>query len=445
MPSICTPAHSERRARALRAVARARLTATWLRLGAVAVSAVVTAALASPAFALVWFVGMVLIIGIEWSVYRGVEARCALGDPPRRVRGLIAWTALQAIWSGAPAVVLWFAPHVPAESLAVIYLIACIVNAAATMRAFPPIALVAMSSLALMLMGLPLAKYVLGGGRDAFDLIPLMGVLLLFGFAYNLWRGLIAADAAQARAEAAALREQQAAAAAADAEKATLRRVNAALRTPLAALQGAGAYLRSAARSAQARAHADAIVHAGETLEAALGDVCMPDAGAAAPTRADPHAIAREAANAFRLAAREKHIELFCDVAPETPAEVELDAVGVRQILIHLLANAVGYTTHGGVRLRVLAQPCGREGWVRLGFVVADTGQGLSRSQLALMLSESSRPGANSEVGAGLSASLRLARRMGATLSAKSELGQGAAFTLSLEAPVLAPARADAA
>jgi hypothetical protein len=117
------------------------------------------------------------------------------------------------------------------------------------------------------------------------------------------------------------------------------------------------------------------------------------------------------------------------------PTSVAMDALRVRQILFNLLANAVRYTQHGGVRVRVTAQVAPLPGRVRLSFAVADTGVGMSRAQLAAIFNRDRI--ANAGDGIGLAISLRLARAMGGTITAKSEPGEGSVFTFIFDAPVV--------
>jgi signal transduction histidine kinase len=300
------------------------------------------------------------------------------------------------------------------------------------------------------LLGLPMASYLLGGAHNAMELVPLVGTLLLIGFGVSLWRSLLASDVAQAQAEAAAIRERQAAAAAAAAKSDMIQRMNAELRTPMAALAGSAEHLMRAATTPQARAHVATLVQAGEVLKLALDDLSDLDRLENGQMRvelkpADPRDLVRGVVGAFRPAAQDKSLELFLDVAPDLPALVDVDAARVRQILFNLVANAVRYTTHGGVRMRVIAQPSAEAGRKRLVFAVADTGPGMSRSQIALLL-QRNRLGAEPEgSGLGLAISLRLAQLMGGKLTVRSELGQGAVFSFVLDVTVLSAAGRSAA
>lgn len=410
--------------------------------------AVVAVAVVGNAGPLIWLAGLVFVLLLDRRIFMRLGARCAAGETPKTA-GLVVWTVVQSVYGNILAVMLWFAPYVPGETLAVIFLCGGLANAAATLRSSHALALAGLGPTVAAMIGLPLADYMIGGMRNAFDLMPLVGAVLLIGFGVNLWRSLLASDAAQAQAEAAVLRERQAAAAAAAAKSDTIQRMNNELRTPMAALIGASEHLRRAAASPEARAHIATLVQAGEVLKLVLDDLSDLDklengAVRIEPKPADPREIARGVVSAFRAAAQDKHLELFLDVSRDVPVRVEIDALRVRQILFNLLANAVRYTAHGGVRVSLAVRGAEAPGHVKLAFVVADTGIGMSRSQLALIFGRERVCAAGEGPGLGLSISLRLARLMGGRLNARSELGQGSVFSFTLDAPLAEAGRSAA-
>ena len=130
--------------------------------------------------------------------------------------------------------------------------------------------------------------------------------------------------------------------------------------------------------------------------------------------------------------------------------EGDFDATGIgdvkrlKQILKNLLANAIKFTEHGEVSLRLEAR---QDGW--LAFRVNDTGIGIPQEQQALIFeafrqadgSTSRRYGGT---GLGLSISRDLARRMGGVLSVESTPGVGSCFTLEVPADMSAAAQAQA-
>jgi len=355
------------------------------------------------------------------------------------MRGLIAWVAAQSLYGNLLAALLWYSPYVPGETLAVIFMFGSLSNAAATLRSSAALSIAGAGSTIAFLLGLPLSEYLLNGARNPLDLMPLIGGLLLLAFGVNLWRSLVASDAAQLEAEAAVLRERQAAAAAAAAKTSMIQRMNAEMRTPMAALAGASEHLRRAAQSPQARAHIATLVQASEVLKMVLDDLSDLDRLENGqlridPKPTDPRELLRGVISAFRASAQDKNLELFVDVDPNAP-RVEIDAARVRQVLFNLLANAIRYTAHGGVRVRMRAEPIDATK-VRLAFVVADTGVGMSRSQLALIFGRERMGSDGDGPGIGLAISRRLVKLMGGKLTAKSELGEGSVFAFSLDAAV---------
>ncbi|MEZ5970763.1 MAG: HAMP domain-containing sensor histidine kinase [Hyphomonadaceae bacterium] len=435
---------SAKRARALANVGRARVANAWLRLTASAIVAAVATSIVGAATPLLWWLGLVPVIMFDRWIFGRLLKRCQNGDTPRTMPRIIVWTAVQSIYGNIIAATLWFSPYVPGETLAIIYMFGGLANAAATLRSSVPLSIAGAGCTIAFLLGLPMADYLINGARNPLDLMPMMGGLLLLAFGVNLWKSLLASDAAQLEAEAAVLRERQAAAAAAAAKSSVIQRMNDELRTPMSALAGAAEHLRRAAQSPQARAHIATIVQAGEVLRLVLNDLSDLDRLEnghvrieARPT--DPRDVLRGVVSAFRAAAQDKGLELFVDVDPETPASLEIDAGRVRQVLFNLLANAIRYTMHGGVRVRMSAQTLGG-GLARLSVIIADTGAGMSRAQLALIFGRERLCADGEGPGLGLAISLRLAKLMGGKLTAKSELGEGSVFAFSLDAPVTAAA-----
>jgi len=441
---------SPNKGRALAVLARARIDNAWRRVIGGAVVALVATAMLGNAWAIYWYAGYVVAMLCDRAVHRWLLARCEAGMAPRRLWPVAAWTVAQSVYGNLLAALLWFSPYLPGETLAVIYICGGMANAAATLRASTTLSWAGVGPSVAFLLGMPLIEYALSGFRDALLLMPFVGGVLLTGFGISLWRSLLESDAAQARAEAAVMRERQAAAAAAAAKTDTIKRMNDELRTPMLALIGAAEHLRRAAVSPDARAHIAMLAQAGEVLKLVLDDLSDLDRLENGQLRieakpADPREIARGVVNAFRAAAQDKHLELFLDITRDTPACVEIDSLRARQVLFNLVANAVRFTNNGGVRVSLSARSSDTAGHVRLHFIVADTGAGMSRAQLAQVFGRERLSAEGEGPGLGLSISLRLARLMGGQLNAKSDLGQGSVFTLTLDAPVLAVKASSAA
>jgi CheY-like chemotaxis protein/anti-sigma regulatory factor (Ser/Thr protein kinase) len=116
---------------------------------------------------------------------------------------------------------------------------------------------------------------------------------------------------------------------------------------------------------------------------------------------------------------------------------VVADALRTRQIIANLLGNAVKYTVRGRIEVRLEL----REGQVAI--EVADTGPGLSLEEMEQAFEpfrrvERTGAGVNG-AGLGLSLSRQLARLMGGVLEARSAVGVGSCFTLTLPFDAAAP------
>lgn len=116
------------------------------------------------------------------------------------------------------------------------------------------------------------------------------------------------------------------------------------------------------------------------------------------------------------------------------------DARRVEQIMLNLLTNAVKFTDHGRVTLRLDAP--GSTPAVRLS--VADTGMGIRREDLDLLFQPFRQiDGALSRqhegTGLGLAICKRLATLMGGHIAADSEWGRGSRFTVTLPIGTAAP------
>jgi signal transduction histidine kinase len=116
---------------------------------------------------------------------------------------------------------------------------------------------------------------------------------------------------------------------------------------------------------------------------------------------------------------------------------VRADAEKVRQVLLNLLTNAAKFTEAGG-RVSLTCETDAAAGVIRVR--VADTGRGIAADQLErvfepfVQVDRQRTPASQQGIGLGLAISRDLARGMGGDLTARSTLGVGSTFTLTLPA-----------
>jgi signal transduction histidine kinase/CheY-like chemotaxis protein len=131
--------------------------------------------------------------------------------------------------------------------------------------------------------------------------------------------------------------------------------------------------------------------------------------------------------------AEQKDLVFVCNAARGVPEAVRADERRLRQVLLNLLANAVKFTDHGSVSLRVATLVDGR---VR--FTVEDTGMGIDEAQRELIFEPFEQSGDEQRqrggAGLGLGISRQLMRAMGSEIIVESRKGEGSTFWFELDA-----------
>ena len=132
-----------------------------------------------------------------------------------------------------------------------------------------------------------------------------------------------------------------------------------------------------------------------------------------------------------------KALSLCADVDDRLPVAASLDGLRLGQVLLNLVTNAVKFTEHGGVTLRVRPVPGATAGDSRLLFEVRDTGIGIAPERLVRLFKPFEQGDASitkryGGTGLGLAISKRLVEMMGGRLWCESVLGEGARFFVEI-------------
>jgi len=143
----------------------------------------------------------------------------------------------------------------------------------------------------------------------------------------------------------------------------------------------------------------------------------------------------------LRPQAHAKGLSLDLDLLAGLPRQVRADDGRLRQVLINLIGNAIKFTEHGGITIRVGAQT--DQGAVQLKIEVEDTGIGIDSDNLNHIFERFSQADAATTrkfggTGLGLTISQMLVQAMGGDISVRSQPGAGSTFTVSM--PVAPPA-----
>jgi signal transduction histidine kinase/CheY-like chemotaxis protein len=133
--------------------------------------------------------------------------------------------------------------------------------------------------------------------------------------------------------------------------------------------------------------------------------------------------------------AREKGVELKYDFDLAVPEWVNGDPDRLRQIVMNLVGNAIKFTAHGQVTLRVKLQEPPSEGEKNclLHFAVSDSGIGIPEEKQRIIFDPFSQADSSTTrrfggTGLGLTISSRLVALMGGQIWVESEVGRGSTF-----------------
>ena len=139
---------------------------------------------------------------------------------------------------------------------------------------------------------------------------------------------------------------------------------------------------------------------------------------------------------------KEKNIEFSFRVGKIDVEYIYADQLRLNQIYINILSNAIKYTEPGGsVWVDMREEASAKPGCVRLIYVVADTGIGMSPEYMATLYQPFSRQ-TDSRVnriqgtGLGLAITKQMVDLLGGIIDCESEQGKGTTFTVTLDLPI---------
>ncbi|MCR5591793.1 MAG: response regulator [Lachnospiraceae bacterium] len=146
---------------------------------------------------------------------------------------------------------------------------------------------------------------------------------------------------------------------------------------------------------------------------------------------------------------KEKNLEFCFHINQIEKEYLYTDQLRLNQIYINLLSNAIKYTEPGGkvsVEMREETSPL--PDCVRLVYVVADTGIGMSEEFMETMYQPfsrqiDSRVNSIQGTGLGLAITKQMVELMGGTIECQSEPGKGTTFTVVLDIPAADRQRED--
>jgi len=214
------------------------------------------------------------------------------------------------------------------------------------------------------------------------------------------------------------------------------------IRTPLTGIVALAELLASSNLGAREREWANALKSGADHLTA-LSNLIVDAAKADSKglvlrnDRFSPRALAENIGAVLTARASGKNVRTEIQIADDLPLVVAADVVRLRAALENLADNAVKFTHEGNIAFTATAES-NRKG-IRLAFSIADSGIGISPSELKHLFrpfTQASTAIARRYGGAGLGLSLvkRIAKAMGGDLTVVSNHGSGSTFELTIMA-----------
>ena len=215
-----------------------------------------------------------------------------------------------------------------------------------------------------------------------------------------------------------------------------LANVSHEIRTPLNGILGMVQIMRREAQAADQSQRLDVIDDAGQALLGVLDGVlylAKIDAG-----RLEAHVhpfdieeIVRLATATYGSLAEQKQVRFEVEWRPEARGIWLGDGGKLRQVLTNLLSNALKFTAHGAIALRIAPSQTG------LRFEVADTGLGIADDKQALVFEPFTQADASTTrqfggAGLGLAICRQFVDLMGGELKLQSHIGVGSTFSFAL-------------
>ncbi len=150
-----------------------------------------------------------------------------------------------------------------------------------------------------------------------------------------------------------------------------------------------------------------------------------------------PDSLLSTAAARFSVQAQTKGIQLVCEVDPQLPKVLVGAPSRIKQVMEHLVSNAIKFSERGPVVLRMVQEQQAGD-MLQVRFEVQDQGMGIALHKLHKLFEsfsqlDSSLTRRHGGIGVGLALCKHLAETMGGAIAVESAEGSGSRFWMTLQ------------
>jgi len=215
------------------------------------------------------------------------------------------------------------------------------------------------------------------------------------------------------------------------------------IRTPMNGVIGMASLLDQTELSGEQKGYVESISTCGESLLNVINDILdfsKIESGKMELESKDfdLRTCIEEVLDVFAGKAAQIGLDLVYEIDANVPAQIVGDTLRLRQVLMNLVSNAIKFTQHGEifVKVHLLKASTGKE--LEISFEVQDTGIGIPADKMERLFKAFSQVDSSitrkyGGTGLGLVICEKLTTMMGGKITVTSEPGQGTCFTFSIQ------------